>query len=164
MNVRYRAEPGFWGYGTKGVLVEIDPETGKVEVKRFVVHYDVGRIINPSLCEGQIVGGAAQGIGGALLESLDYSEDGQPQSASFMDYMLPLATEVPRVECIITEDFPSPLNPLGVKGVGEAGIAAAGAAIGNAVADALGDAAGMVRTLPLTPSRVLELIDEGESN
>jgi len=163
VNVRYRAEPGFWGYGTKGTVVEIDPETGKVEVKRFVVHYDVGRIINPSLCEGQIVGGAAQGIGGALLESLDYSEDGQPQSASFMDYMLPLATEVPRVECIITEDFPSPLNPLGVKGVGEAGIAAAGAAIGNAVADALSGTGGIVRTLPLTPSRVLALINEGAS-
>ncbi len=163
INVRYRAEPGFWGYGTKGATVEIDPETGKVEVKRFVVHYDVGRIINPSLCEGQIVGGAAQGIGGALLESLEYSEDGQPLSASFMDYMLPQTTEVPRIECIITEDFPSPLNPLGVKGVGEAGIAAAGAAIGNAVADALSGVGETVRALPLTPARVLDLLHHGKS-
>ena len=98
-----------------------------------------------------------------MLESLEYSEDGQPLSASFMDYMLPQTTEVPRIECIITEDFPSPLNPLGVKGVGEAGIAAAGAAIGNAVADALSGVGETVRALPLTPARVLDLLHHGKS-
>jgi carbon-monoxide dehydrogenase large subunit len=100
------------------------------------------------------VGGLAQGVGGALLEELAYDEAGQLASGSFMDYLLPTAREVPHVEVLITEDAPTPLTPLGAKGAGEGGTAAAGAAIANAVSDALGVEANV---LPLSPSRVLKL-------
>jgi CO/xanthine dehydrogenase Mo-binding subunit len=125
-----------------------------VRIVRYAVAYDVGRAINPVLVEGQIVGGAAQGIGGALYEELAYDESGQLVSGSFMDYLIPTAGEVPAVEVLVTEDAPTPLNPLGVKGSGEAGTAAAGAALANAVSDALGVE---VTRLPLTPEYVREL-------
>ena len=121
---------------------------------RYAVAYDIGRVINPTLVQGQIVGGLAQGIGGALLEEFAYDAGGQPLAASFMDYLLPTAEEVPYVEMLITEDAASPLNPLGVKGAGEAGTAGVGAAIANAVSDALGQD---IRQLPLNPQRVMEL-------
>ena len=100
------------------------------------------------------MGGLAQVIGGALLEEFAYDAGGQPLAASFMDYLLPTAEEVPYVEMLITEDAASPLNPLGVKGAGEAGTAGVGAAIANAVSDALGQD---IRQLPLNPQRVMEL-------
>jgi CO/xanthine dehydrogenase Mo-binding subunit len=103
---------------------------------------------------GQISGGFAQGIGGALLEEFSFDAGGQPLAASFMDYLLPTSEEVPELQMLITEDAPSPLNPLGVKGVGEGGTAAVGAAIANAVSDALGRE---VTRLPLSPQRVMEL-------
>ncbi len=141
-------------YGVHLAAVEVDTETGQVDVHRFGVAYDIGRVINPVLVRGQIAGGFAQGIGGALLEEFSYDAGGQPQSASFMDYLLPTSQEVPDVEMLVTEDAPTPLNPLGVKGAGEAGTAGVGAAIANAVADALGVA---VTRLPLSPQRVMEL-------
>jgi carbon-monoxide dehydrogenase large subunit/6-hydroxypseudooxynicotine dehydrogenase subunit gamma len=138
--------------------VEVDVGTGHVEIHRYGVAYDVGRAINPVLVEGQIVGGVAQGVGGALLEELAYDEEGQLVSASFMDYLLPTAAEAPHVDVLITEDAPTPRNPLGAKGAGEGGTAAAGAVLANAVSDALGVE---VRRLPLSPDRVAALAAGG---
>ena len=141
-------------YGVHCAAVEVDTETGAVDVAAYTVGYDIGRAINPTLVEGQIMGGVAQGIGGALLEELVYEADGQLVAGSFMDYLLPTAAEVPDIGVLVTEDAPTPRNPLGAKGAGEGGTAAAGAAIANAVADALG--AEPLR-LPLTPERVVQL-------
>jgi aerobic carbon-monoxide dehydrogenase large subunit len=141
-------------YGIHIAAVEVDTRSGAVHVHRYAVAYDIGRCINPMLVIGQIAGGLAQGIGGALLEEFCYDAGGQPLAASFMDYLLPTSAEVPSVEVLVTEDAPSPLNPLGVKGAGEGGTAAVGAAIANAVSDALGREA---TQLPLNPQRVVEL-------
>jgi CO/xanthine dehydrogenase Mo-binding subunit len=111
------------------------------------------------LIEGQIAGGAAQGIGGALFEEFAYNEDGQPLATSFADYLMPTVREVPAFEMLLREDAPSPLNPLGVKGAGEGGITAAGAAIAAAVDEALGRRVRIER-LPITPTRLRRLLDE----
>lgn len=146
-------------YGTHIAVVEVDPDTGQVALRRYAIAYDVGRAINPMLVEGQIVGGLAQGIGGALLEELAYDAEGQILSTTFMDYLLPTATDMPDTLSVrILEETPSPLNPLGVKGVGEGGTAGAGAAIANAVADALRPWGVEVTALPLSPDRVLASI------
>jgi CO/xanthine dehydrogenase Mo-binding subunit len=145
-------------YGLHCAAVEVDLETGGVRIERYAVAYDVGRALNPQLVEGQIHGGAAQGVGGALLEELAYDAAGQLVAGSFMDYLLPTAAEAPTVDVLVTEDAPTPRNPLGAKGAGEGGTAAAGAALANAVSDALG--ADALR-LPLTPERVLELATQG---
>ncbi len=156
----FGAEQMSFPYGLHCAAVEVDLETGGVEVSRYMIAYDVGVAVNPQLVEGQIVGGAAQGLGGALLEELAYDPAGQLVSGSFMDYLLPTAAEVPRVDVLITEDAPTPLNPLGVKGAGEGGTAAAGAVIANAVSDALDTE---VLRLPLSPQAVLELADAGSA-
>jgi CO/xanthine dehydrogenase Mo-binding subunit len=137
-------------YGAHLALVVIDRETGQVSVERFVVVYDVGRAVNPALVAGQLVGGVAQGVGGAILEEFRYDEQGQPLATSFVDYLLPTASEMPAVETIVLEAAPSPLNPLGVKGAGEGGITAAGAAIAAAIDDALGSP-GLITRLPVSP-------------
>jgi aerobic carbon-monoxide dehydrogenase large subunit len=142
-------------YGVHVASVEVFRETGEIKILSYLVTEDVGRKINPMIIEGQMAGGLAQGIGGALLEDFVYDEDGQPLATSFMDYLLPTAMEMPNARFISTEDFPSPLNPLGVKGAGEGGITAAGAALANAVSNALGVE---VNRLPLKPSYVLSLI------
>jgi CO/xanthine dehydrogenase Mo-binding subunit len=144
-------------YGVHCVAVEIDIETGDVAIDGYVVGYDVGRAINPVLVEGQVVGGAAQGIGGALLEELAYDESGQLVSGSFMDYLMPTAREVPPIDVLITEDAPTPLTELGAKGAGEGGTSAAGAAIANAVADAVGAGGARLTSLPITPETVRRL-------
>ena len=144
-------------YGAHAAVVRVDEDTGGVTVERYVVAYDVGRAINPMLCEGQIVGGVAQGVGGALLELFAYDADGQPLATSFMDYLLPTVTEQPPVEVLLSEDAPSPLNPLGVKGAGEGGTNACGAAIAAAIDDAIG-IPGAVTELPATPELVRSLI------
>ena len=141
-------------YGIHIAAVEVDVESGALDVHRYAVAYDIGRVVNPVLVRGQMAGGFAQGLGGALLEEFSFDAMGQPLSASFMDYLLPTSKEVPELDVLVTEDAPSPLNPLGVKGAGEAGAAGVGAAIANAVADALGKE---VTRLPLTPERVVEL-------
>jgi CO/xanthine dehydrogenase Mo-binding subunit len=141
-------------YGVHCVAVEVDTETGGVEIVRYAVAYDVGRAINPMLIEGQIVGGAAQGIGGALLEEFSYAPDGQLVAGSFMDYLLPTAGETAPMRVLVTEDAPSPLSPIGAKGAGEGGTAAAGAVIANAVSDALG---AEVTELPITPELAVRL-------
>ena len=140
-------------YGVHAAAVAVDEDTGAVTVLRYLVAYEVGRAVHPKLVAGQLRGGVAQGIGGALLEEFGYDADGQPQSASFMDYRMPTAAEIPRIDILLTQDHPSPGNPLGVMGAGEGGINAAGAAIANAVRDALG-LPGPIANLPLTPAAV----------
>ncbi len=148
-------------YGVHVAAVEVDKETGKIAILDYLVTEDVGRKINPMIIEGQMAGGLAQGIGGAILEEFVYSEDGQPLATSFMDYLLPTAMEMPKAQFISTEDFPSPHNPLGVKGAGEGGITAAGAALANAVSNALGVE---VTKLPLKPDYVLELVKKSPAS
>ena len=145
-------------YGVHLAQVEIDRGTGAIRVLRYFVAYEVGRAINPATVEGQLVGGALQGIGGALFEEVAYSPEGQPLTASLIDYLLPSAHEAPEVATLVTEDHPSGSNPLGAKGAGEGGITAAGAAIASAVGDALGTPSVPTR-LPITPERVCQLIE-----
>src|SRR5581483_2702058 len=114
-------------------LAELDPETGRVAILDYAIAYDVGRAVNPLLVAGQLQGGLAQGVGGALLETLAYDADGQLLTASFMDYPLPTIMEVPEAKLAIVETMPTPLNPLGVKGAGEGGCTGAGGCIANAV-------------------------------
>ena len=145
-------------YGVQVALVKIDNGTGAVRIERMFIAYDVGRAINPALVEGQLVGGFAQGLGGSLLEEFCYDEKGQPLSVTFADYLIPTAHDVPLVEVLLTEDAPSPLNPLGVKGAGEGGIAAAGAVVASAIDDALGGR-GAITELPVKPQFLKLLID-----
>ncbi len=146
-----------FSYGVLIVMVRIDRETGQVAIERSFIAFEVGRAINPMLCEGQIVGGFAQGLGGALLEEFLYDERGEPLSVTFADYLLPTLHDVPSLEVLITEDAPSPHNPLGMKAIGEAGITGVGAVIASAIDDAL-DAPGAVTQLPVTPQRLREII------
>ncbi|HZI22222.1 MAG TPA: xanthine dehydrogenase family protein molybdopterin-binding subunit [Gemmatimonadales bacterium] len=147
--------------GVHAMIVEVDPETAQVEIKRYVVVHDCGRVINPMIVEGQIHGGVAHGIGNAFYEQLVYDEDGQLLNASFMDYLLPTATDVPPIETAHRET-PSPLNPMGAKGVGEAGAIPTGALFAQAVEDALGMAgAGVeIREIPLSPDKLFDLIEQ----
>ena len=138
-------------------LVEVDIETGVVTLLRYVVAHDCGRIINPTIVDGQIRGGVAQGIGGGLYEELLYDTSGQLLSGSFMDYLVPTATDVPRIDLIHLE-YPSPRNPLGNKGVGEGGAISPPAAIANAVEDALRPFGVCIRETPLSPDRVRALL------
>jgi carbon-monoxide dehydrogenase large subunit len=158
----FKAEQPTYSYGAHAAHVAVDPETGRVEVLRYVVVEDVGRCINPLIVHGQAVGGAAQGIGGTLLEELVYDENGQLLSGSLLDYLLPTSREVPDIDSVILEEAPSPRNPLGVKGAGEGGIVATGAALANAVAQALRPLGVEVRELPLSPDRVRSWIGSGE--
>ena len=144
-------------YGVHIAVTRVDAETGAVDIERFLVAYDVGKAVNPMLIEGQIVGGCAQGIGGALLEEFLYDERGEPLSVTLADYLMPTAREMPPVEVLIREDAPSPLNPLGLKGAGEGGANAVGAALAAAIDDALG-APNAVTELPITPLRLKRLI------
>ncbi|MGY1640915.1 xanthine dehydrogenase family protein molybdopterin-binding subunit [Geodermatophilus sp. SYSU D00703] len=146
-----------YSYGIHVAEVEVDPATGYTTVDRYVVVNDAGRIVNPCNAEGQIVGGVAQGLGGALMEELVYGPDGQPQSTSFMDYLLPGSLDVPDVEIGHLES-PSPLNPLGVKGMGEGGAIGGHSAVANAVADAIEHLGVRVTRTPLKPAAVWELL------
>ena len=145
-------------YGVHAVHLTVDAETGQLDILRYVMAEDVGRCINPLIVQGQAVGAAVQGIGGTVLEELVYDENGQLLSGTFMDYALPTSHEAPMIEDIILEDAPSPLNPLGVKGAGEGGIVATGAALANAVSHALAQFGAQVRELPLSPGRIRELV------
>jgi aerobic carbon-monoxide dehydrogenase large subunit len=147
----FRTEQMSFPYGLHCAAVDVDVGTGAVDVVRYGVAYDVGLAINPMLVEGQIAGGFAQGLGGAFLEELAYDEAGQLLAGSFMDYLLPTASEVPEVRVLITEDAPTPRTPLGAKGAGEGGTTAAGAALAGAVSDALGVE---VTSLPIKPEWV----------
>jgi carbon-monoxide dehydrogenase large subunit/6-hydroxypseudooxynicotine dehydrogenase subunit gamma len=146
-------------YGVHIAVALVDRETGGVTIERFFAAYDVGRAVNPMLIEGQIAGGFAQGFGGALFEEFAYDNRGEPLSVTFADYLLPTAREVPALEVLLTEDAPSPLNPLGLKGAGEAGVNGVGGAIAAAIDDAIG-IPGAVTQLPVTPQRLKEILSK----
>lgn len=138
--------------------IALDTGTGELKIERYCVSGDVGRAINPMIVEGQLVGGVAQGIGGALLEELAYDEDGNLQTGSFADYLLPSSHEVPPIEALVVEKAKSISNDLGVKGCGEIGISGVAAVLANAIAHALGTGA-RPTTLPLTAERLLDLVE-----
>lgn len=140
-------------YGVHVAVICIDRGTGNPKLEKYFVGYDVGRALNLKLVEGQLAGGMAQGMGGALLEEFVYSEDGQPQATTFMDYLMPTMSEMPELGILVTEDAPSPLNPLGVKGAGEGGTTAVAAAIASAVDDAL-QIPGAITHTPIRPDHV----------
>ena len=129
-------------------VVEVDPASGGVKLLQYVVAHDCGKVINPRIVEGQIHGGVAQGIGGALYEEVLYDEDGQLLNGTLADYLVPTAEEVPTIE-LDSMETPSPLNPLGVRGVGEGGAIVPPAAIANAVEDALSRVGAVIRRTPL---------------
>jgi carbon-monoxide dehydrogenase large subunit len=144
-------------YGVHVAVVRVDRGSGATIIERYLVAYDIGKAVNPMLVEGQIAGGVAQGIGGALLEEFLYDARGEPLSVTFADYLMPTAREIPPVEVLITEDAPSPLNPLGLKGAGEGGVNPVGAVIAAAIDDAIGRP-GAVTQLPVTPQRLRALL------
>ena len=143
------------GFSTQFCDVEVDPETGRVEILRFVAAQDAGRAIHPSYVEGQMQGGVVQGIGWALNEEYVYDEDGRMSNPGFLDYRVPVASDVPMIEPIVVE-VPNPNHPYGVKGVGEVSICPPMAAVANAVADAIGR---RMQELPMSPPKVLEALD-----
>ena len=143
------------GFSTQFCDVEVDPETGRVMILRFVAAQDAGRAIHPSYVEGQIQGGVVQGIGWALNEEYIYDGDGRMSNPGFLDYRVPVASDVPMIEPIIVE-VPNPNHPYGVKGVGEVSICPPMAAIANAVADAIGR---RMQELPMSPPKILEALD-----
>ncbi len=143
-----------WAYGVHGAIVEVDPDLCQVKVRKYVCIHDCGNMINPMIVEGQVMGGIAQGFGGALYERVEYDTEGNPMNANFVDFLVPYATEIPNVE-IHHLETPSPLNPLGVKGVGEAGCIAVGPVIASGVEDALRALdAGKFHHVPITPSMI----------
>ena len=146
-------------YGHHIAVVKVDRGTGGVEIEKFFIAYDIGRSINPKMIEGQLVGGLAQGVGGALLEEFTYTENGDPQAVTFADYLIPTLKETPNPEILLTEDFPSIRTPLGIKGAGEAGITGAAAAIASAIDAAIG-VPGAVTEVPVSPQRLKKLLDE----
>jgi carbon-monoxide dehydrogenase large subunit len=146
-----------WSYAVHVAVLDVDIEVGRVNIEKYVIAHDCGVVVNPMLVEGQIVGGAAQGIGGALLEEFKYDAEGQLLAGSFMDYMVPTACEIPDMH-LIHQHSPSPLNPLGVKGVGEGGPIAPPAVIANGVADALLPFAVEFNRLPITPQLVQQAV------
>ncbi len=150
-----------YSYGAHAVHVTVDPKIGRIEIIDYVLVQDVGRAVNPLTLRGQMIGSLVQGLGGAVLEHLQYDEDGQFLTASLADYLLPTASDFPNLRCVILEDYPSPINPLSVKGAGEGGIVAAGGAIANAVANALQSFGVEPRQLPLTPTYIWELVQAG---
>jgi carbon-monoxide dehydrogenase large subunit len=145
--------------GTTVAEVEVDIETGRVKIARLLIAHDCGRVINPMIVDGQIVGGVAHGIGNALYERLVHDHEGQLLSTNFGEYLLPLAPDVPRVE-IIHQETPSPLNPLGMKGAGEGGTIPTTAAVIAAIEDALSPFGVHIAEAPITPQRIVELLGE----
>jgi carbon-monoxide dehydrogenase large subunit/6-hydroxypseudooxynicotine dehydrogenase subunit gamma len=154
----FRVAHQVYPYGIHFAVVRVDRETGAAHVERYAIAYDIGRAINPALVKGQIVGGFAQGLGGALLEEFSYNERGDPLATTFADYLMPTARETPDIHVILREDCQTPLNPLGIKGAGESGITGVGAAIASAIDDALG-IPGAVTQLPVTPQRLKEILN-----
>ncbi|MEX1178196.1 MAG: aerobic carbon-monoxide dehydrogenase large subunit [Nitriliruptor sp.] len=146
--------------GMHAVVVEVDPDTSDIEVLRYAVVHDCGKLLNPRIVAGQVHGGVAQGIGGALYEHMAYDEAGQLLNASFMDFLMPYATEVPTVE-IDHLETPSPLNPLGIKGAGEAGVIPGSAAIAAAIEDATGI---VITAMPISPSKLHHLRQTASSD
>jgi carbon-monoxide dehydrogenase large subunit len=153
----FSPERAAYASGTHGVVVEVDPETGQVDILAYVIGHDCGTVINPLLVDGQVLGGFAAGIGNAMYEEQFYDDAAQPQTTSYLDFALPSAVEVPPVELVHVHS-PSPLNPLGAKGAGEGGTIPAPAAIANAVEDALRPFGARITDLPVTPPKIVAAI------
>jgi carbon-monoxide dehydrogenase large subunit len=154
----YDPPPATFSNGSHLAVVDVDPETGLVEIVRYVVVEDCGRMVNPMIVDGQVQGAVAQGIGNALYEDFAYDESGQPLTASFMDYLIPGTMEVPAVEVLHVETLPAG-SVSGFKGMAEGGTIGATAAVANAVADALAPLGVDVREVPLTPDRIVRLLN-----
>jgi len=146
-----------WAFGVQAVVVEVDIEACALALLKHVAMHDAGRPINPMIVEGQLHGGLAQGIGAALAEEIVYDDEGQLLTGTLMEYGLPRADQMPPTD-VAHLDFPSTVNPLGIKGVGESGVIAPAAAIANAVEDALADFGVEVNTVPLTGARIFEML------
>jgi carbon-monoxide dehydrogenase large subunit len=155
----YDAGNGTYSNGTHAAIIEVDPETGTFRLLRYCVAEDCGTMINPMVVDGQVHGGVAQGIGGAAYEELVYDQDGQMLAASFMDYLVPTAAEVPAIEVSHLET-PSPFTPLGIKGMGEGGTVTPGSVLASAIADALRPLGVRLTELPLSPERVRQAVRE----
>jgi aerobic carbon-monoxide dehydrogenase large subunit len=149
-----------WAYGAHAAHVSVDPKTGHVQLIDYVAVENCGRMINPLTLKGQLIGAVVQGLGGAFLEHLAYDENGQLLTGSLADYLLPTASDFPKIRGFLMESHPSPINPLGAKGAGEGGIISVGGVMANAVADALSSLGVEPRDLPLSPSRVWQLVDD----
>jgi carbon-monoxide dehydrogenase large subunit len=147
-----------WASAVHVAVVEVDTGTGHVKLLRYLVAHDCGKIINPTIVEGQVHGGVAQGVGGALFEEMVYDEEGQLLTGTLLDYLVPTAMELPPIETVHLE-YPSPRNPLGIKGLGEGGAISPPAAIANAIDDALTPFGVRVCETPASPARVLALIE-----
>ena len=158
----YSGNSLLYGSGLHGVIVEVDPSLGAVSVLDYAVVDDCGVVLDPPTVHGQIYGGVAQGIGGALLERLLFDPEGQPLSATLMGFLLPTIHDVPRIR-IASIETPSPLNPLGVKGVGEAGVIAVSAAIAEAIDDAVGQAGSPISEMPISPEQVVNLFAQARN-
>jgi carbon-monoxide dehydrogenase large subunit len=150
-----------YSFGTHAAHITVDPKLGQIRIVDYLVVQDVGRAINPLTLRGQIIGSLVQGLGGAVLEHLQYDEQGQFLTGSLADYLLPTATDFPNLRCIVVDDYPSPINPLGAKGAGEGGIVAAGGVMANAVANALRSFGVQPRELPLSPAYIWQLVETG---
>jgi len=149
-----------WAYGAHAAHVAVDPKTGSVALIDYVAVENCGRMINPLTLKGQLVGAVVQGLGGAFMEHLAYDENGQLLTGSLADYLIPTASDFPKIRGFVMESHPSPINPLGAKGAGEGGIISVGGVIANAVADALSSFGVEPRDLPLSPSRVWQLVQD----
>ncbi len=154
----FHIEHQTYPYGLHIAVVKVDPETGATDIERYMIAYDIGRTINPMLVDGQLVGGMAQGIGGALYEEFTYDSAGQPLAVTLADYLMPTLHEMPKPEILLTEDFPSIRTPLGIKGAGEAGITGVAPAIAGAIDQAIG-MSGAVTQVPITPQRLKAILD-----
>jgi aerobic carbon-monoxide dehydrogenase large subunit len=150
----YSPERSTFASGMHAVIVETDPDTAEISILKYAVVHDCGRLINPMIVEGQIHGGVAQGVGGALYERMAYDEGGQLLNASFMDFLMPYVTEIPATIDIDHLETPSPLNPLGIKGAGEAGVIPSAAVFASAISDAEGFA---ITAMPISPSELFDL-------
>jgi aerobic carbon-monoxide dehydrogenase large subunit len=157
----FEASVATWGNAVHAAVVEVDPETGGVSIKRYVALHDCGRMINPLLVRGQILGGIVAGIGGSLLEELAYDAEGNPVTTTLQDYLLPRITDIPEIE-ILHMETPSPLNPLGVKGAGEGGTVSPPAALAAAVEDALARFGARLNATPLSPRAILQALREAQ--
>ena len=146
-----------WAYASHAAIVEVDVESGRVRLERYVIAHDCGVLVNPMLAEGQIAGGAVQGIGGGLAEAIEYDCEGQLLTGSLMDYALPIASDVPGIE-VLHQESPSPLNPLGVKGLGEGGAIAPPVTLANAVCDALAPFSIEFNTTPIRTEDIVRVV------
>jgi carbon-monoxide dehydrogenase large subunit len=153
----FQVSAATWASAAHAAIVEVDPGTGTVRILKYVVVHDCGKALNPMVVTGQILGGVAAGIGGALLEELVYSDDGQPLTTSMMDYLLPRFTDVPRIE-VVLQEVPATTNPLGVRGAGEGGTIGPPAVLAAAVEDALRPLGARINSTPITHHAILDAL------